>query len=153
MAQSTQRRAGFRFPPIQPGDWQGEVLPGGSVNLGQTVQDGPPRRTVEFSYMTIPASIHAVNRGFRWPAVIMIVTPTPMRLLQTDAGLLLKNDESPSLMLTLEVTRGQFSDMLRLLHEGRLKDFHFTVEQPLSTPATQWPVRSWGMTAALTSAR
>jgi hypothetical protein len=34
----------------------------------------------------------------------------------------------PSLSLSLEVTRGQFSDMSRMIGASHLKDFHFTVE-------------------------
>ncbi len=153
MARSTHKRGQFRLPSIQPGDWHGEILPGGSVNLGQTIQEGPPRRTVELSYITLPASMHSANRDFRWPGVIMIMAPTPMRVLQSDAGALLKSEDNPSLMLSLEVTRGQFADMLRLLEAKRLQTLHFSIEAPSEAEIGRWSIRSWGMTAELTDER
>ncbi|MCA1458184.1 hypothetical protein I6F35_34210 [Bradyrhizobium sp. BRP22] len=59
-----------------------------------------------------------------------------------DAGHLIKAQHLPSLHLSLEVTRCQFSDMLRLREAHRLKDFHFTVEDETDG---LWPVHSWGM--------
>ena len=62
------------------------------------------------------------------------------------AGTLLKASELPLLMLTLEVTRAQFSDMLRLWEAGRFKEFHFTLEEE---DDGSWPVQSWGMEVRL----
>ena len=81
---------------------------------------------------------------FTWPGVIMIMTPTPIRTDFPDAGCLFKAEHLPSLHLSLEVTRGQFSDMLRMLETSRLKDFHFTLEDEADG---SWPVYSWGMLA------
>lgn len=50
-----------------------------------------------------------------WPGVVMIMTPTPMKAEFPDAGHLFKAGHLPSLHLSLQVTRGQFSDMLRML--------------------------------------
>lgn len=77
--------------------------------------------------------------------VIMVMTPTPMKTEFPDAGHVFKA-EHLSLHLSLQVTRGQFSDMLRMLEEKRLKDLHFTVEDGANG---SWPVFSWGMSAAL----
>jgi hypothetical protein len=57
-----------------------------------------------------------------------------------------KAEHLPSLHVSLEVTRGQFSDMLGMLEAKRLKDLHFTVEDEANG---SWPVFSWGMSAAL----
>jgi len=54
-----------------------------------------------------------------------------------------KAEHLPSLSLSLEVTRGQFSDMLRMLEGNRLKDLQFTVEDGTDG---SWPVNSGGMT-------
>jgi hypothetical protein len=78
--------------------------------------------------------------------MIMTPTPTPTKTEFPDAGHLFKADHAPSLTLSLEVTRGQFSDMLRMLEAKRLKDFHFTVEDKADG---SWPVHSWGMTSTL----
>lgn len=76
----------------------------------------------------------------------MIMTPTPMKTEFPDAGHLLKAEHLPTLHLTLQVTRGQFSDMLKMFEVKRLKDLHFTVEDGANG---SWPVFSWGISAAL----
>lgn len=83
---------------------------------------------------------------FTWPGLIVIMTPTPMKTEFPDAGSLFKAERAPSLSLSLEVTRGQFSDMLRMLEAKRLKDFHFTIEEARDG---SWPVSSWGMSTTL----
>ncbi|ESY64008.1 hypothetical protein X743_32130 [Mesorhizobium sp. LNHC252B00] len=146
MPRTAGKRQGFRWPAIVPGDWQGEIIGGGSVNLGQVVQPGPPRQSVEFSYIILPATLIMPDRIFRWPGVVMVTAPTPMKTEFPDAGALFKADTLPSLSLSLQVTRSQFSDMLRLLEAGRFKDFHFTVE---GERENCWTIRSWGMTTGL----
>ena len=83
---------------------------------------------------------------FTWPGVIMILTPTPMKTETLDAGHLFKAEHLPSLHLSLVVTRGQFSEVLRMLETKRLKDPHLTVEDGTDG---SWPVFSWGISAAL----
>ena len=51
------------------------------------------------------------------------------------------------LMLALDVTRAQFSDMLRLWKANRFKEFHFTLEEEADGSC---PVHSWGMGVRLT---
>lgn len=118
MPRTARKHLGFRWPAMVPGNWQGEIIGGGSVNLGQVVQPGPPRQSVEFSYIILPATLIMPDRIFRWPGVVMIMAPTPMKTEFLDAGLLFKPDKLPSLSLSLEVTRSQFSDMLRYLKQG-----------------------------------
>lgn len=146
MPRTSGKREGFGWPAIVPGDWQGEVVGGGSVNLGQVVQPGPPRQSVEFSYIVLPVTLVMPNKSFRWPGVVMIMAPTPLKTEFPDAGALFKADKLPSLSLSLEVTRPQFSDMLRLLEAGRFKEFHFTIEDG---SGNSWRVRSWGMATQL----
>ena len=74
----------------------------------------------------------------------MVTTPTTIRTELPDAGALFMADCLPSLSLSLEVTRAQFSDMLRMLDERRLKEFHFTLEDKAGD---SWPIHSWGMAA------
>ncbi|UGY24969.1 hypothetical protein HU675_0045080 [Bradyrhizobium septentrionale] len=75
------------------------------------MQDGPPRQSVEFTYMIMPAGFTMPEVHFTWPGVIMTMTPTPMKTEFPDAGHLFKAENLPSLSLSLEVTRGQFSDI------------------------------------------
>ena len=136
-----------RFPEICPGDWIGEIVGSCSVNFGQVVQDGPPRQSVELTYRIMPAALAMPETRFTWPGVIMIMTPTPMKTEHADAGSLFKAAHLPALALSLDVTRGQFSDMLRMFEAKRLRGFHFTLE---AESDGAWPVRSWGMGAAIT---
>jgi hypothetical protein len=70
---------------------------------------------------------------------------TPMKTDSSDTG----RWHLPSLHLSLEVTRGQFSDMLRMLEAGRLKEFRFALEDEAEG---SWPIHSWGMSAAFDDA-
>ena len=63
-----------------------------------------------------------------------------------DAGQLFKAEYFPSLNLALEVSREQFSDMLRMLEAERLRGFHFTVEEEADG---SWSVFNRGMSVAL----
>jgi hypothetical protein len=65
--------------------------------------------------MIVPAALTMPEARFTWSGVIMIMTPTPMKTKFPDAGHLFMAEHLPSLHLSLEVTRCQFSDMLRLL--------------------------------------
>jgi hypothetical protein len=96
--------------------------------------------------MIMPSALTMPDPHFTWPGVVMIVTPTPMKTEFPDAGRLLRAEHLPTLSLSLEVTRVQFSDMLRMLESKRLKEFHFTVEDGSDG---SWPIHSWGMTAML----
>jgi hypothetical protein len=135
----------FAFPGIKPGSWRGEILDRGTVNFGQVVQAGPPRQAVEFSFMVVPASFTMPDPSFTWPGIVMIGAPTPLKPECLNAGDLFKSDRLPTLTLSLDVTRAQFSDMLRMLEANALKNFHFTHEEEGDGT---WPVLSWGMDAA-----
>jgi hypothetical protein len=126
---------------IEPGNWQGEILDGYTVSFGQAVQHGPPRRSVEFSYITMSAVLTSPEARFAWP-VIMVFVPTPIKPEWSDAGRLLSSQRLLSLGLSLRVTREQFSDLLRMLEASRLKDLHFTLEDEANG---SWPVHSWGI--------
>ncbi|MER8536663.1 hypothetical protein NKH61_27650 [Mesorhizobium sp. M1005] len=69
-----------------------------------------------------------------------------MKTEHPDAGALFEADQFPSLSLSLDVTRAQFSDMLPRFEAKRFRDFHFTVEDKEADG--RWPVRSWGMGTA-----
>lgn len=146
MATRKQNKRLFELPDIRSGNWSGEILGSCTVNFGQVVQPGPPRQSVEFTYVVMPAAFTMPEARFTWPGIIMIMTPTPMKTEFPDAGFLFKAEHLPSLHLSLEVTRGQFSDMLRIFESKHLKSFHFKVEDGLDG---SWPVFSWGMSATL----
>jgi hypothetical protein len=140
------KKRGFKLPDIVAGDWRGEIAGSASVNLGQAVQDGPPRQSVEFSYVILPAMLIMPEGRFTWPGVVMIMAPTPLKTDCEDAGSLFKAPNLPSLTLALDVTRAQFSDVVRMLEAKRLKHFHFTLE---AERGKAWPVRSWGIGTSL----
>jgi hypothetical protein len=136
----------LQLPPIGAGEWRGEIVGSANINFGQVVQPGPPRQSVEFTYVILPASLIMPNAAFRWPGIVMIMAPTPMKTEHPDAGVLFEADQLASLSLSLHVTRAQFSDMLPRIEAHRLKDFYFTVEE--KDAEGRWPVRSWGMETA-----
>lgn len=76
-------------PVVGPGNWQGEIPDGYTVSFGQAVQDGPPRRSVEFSYIVTPAVFASPNAQFAWPGIILIFAPIPIKVKFSGAGLLL----------------------------------------------------------------
>ncbi|WP_244571353.1 hypothetical protein [Mesorhizobium carmichaelinearum] len=76
----------------------------------------------------------------------MIMAPTPMKTEHPNAGVLFEADQLPSLSLSLDVTRAQFSDMLPRFEAKQFRDFHFTVEEKEADG--RWLVRSWGMGTA-----
>lgn len=137
-----KKAAGFQPPPIVPGAWRGEVVGAANVSFGQVVQPGPPRQSVEFTYIVVPLALTMPDGAFTWPGVLMMMVPTPMKTEFPDAGMLFHSGPLPSLSLSLEVTRAQFSDMLPRFEAGLFKDFHFTLEERKDE---SWPVRSWGM--------
>jgi hypothetical protein len=141
MSKARTKTTDFKFPEPTPGSWKGEMLSNYTVNFGQQVQPGPPRQSVEFSYIVMPATLKMPS-GFDWPGIIMIMPPTPMKTEFPDAGSLFRSEQSPFLTLTLQVTRAQFSDMLRVLEAQRLKHLHFTVGDKVDN---SWPIHSWGM--------
>lgn len=130
------------LPEIRPGNWQGEILDGYTISPGQVVQDGPPRRSMEFSYIVTPAVFTSPDVQFAWPGIVLIFAPTQLKTDFRDAGQLLGAERLLSLNLSLKVGRQQFSDMVRLLEANRLKDFHFTVEEGADR---SWPVHSWSI--------
>jgi hypothetical protein len=147
MPRAAKKPGSLKLPDIKPGNWRGEIVGGISLNFGEIVQPGPPRQSVEFTYMIMPAALTMPEARFTWLGIIMIMTPTPMKTEFPDAGSLFKAEHMPSLGLFLEVTRAQFSDILRMLEAKRMRNFHFTIEDEI---AGSWPVQSWGMSTSVT---
>lgn len=58
----------------------------------------------------------------------MIMAPTSMKPVWDDAGNVFNNDGLFSLSVALHLTRGQFSDAVRLLEVKRLKRIHLELE-------------------------
>lgn len=148
MPQKRKKPGGFRLPDFIAGSWHGELVGTPSLHFGQTVQPGPPRRAVEFSYLLGAALLLPPDKKFRWPGIVTCWAPTPMKTEFPDAGLMFRSEPSPSLCLSLEVTRSQFSDLVRVLETGRFKEFYFTAEDGAGG---HWPIHSWGMTAEIRS--
>jgi hypothetical protein len=55
MRSAKPKRELVRPPVVGPGNWKSEILDGYTFSFGQAVQDGPPRRSVEFSYIIMQA--------------------------------------------------------------------------------------------------
>jgi hypothetical protein len=74
-----KKKPSYKLPDVRPGNWRREILGGCTINFGQVVQPGPPRQSVEFTYVIRPAAFTMLEARFTWPGVIMIMTPTPMK--------------------------------------------------------------------------
>ncbi len=131
-------------PAIRAGDCQGEILGTVHTHFGRLSQD--EARSREFSYMTLPIALMMPGSRAPWPGVLIIITPARMKKPQGKAGVLIRGSSMPTLMLSLEVSRPQYSDMLRMFEVKRFRSFHFTVAEP---DGKVWPIRSWGMSATL----
>lgn len=131
----------FALPAIEVGDWHGEFAGPPSGNIGQHVQPGPPIMLVEFTYLMLGAVVISPISKFRWPAVVSFWARTALTSERVEAGLMFKSDEIPSVNVSFEVTRQQFTETCWLFREELLKDFHFRVG-----PGTDnhWPLESWG---------
>ncbi|EFO30178.1 conserved hypothetical protein [Roseibium sp. TrichSKD4] len=132
---------------IEPGDWTGEIVGISSIQFGQQVQDGPPKQTVEFSYMILTATIKKDGDDFRWPATVMIIAPTQLAKDRRSAGYFQQEHRARLLSMTISVTRAQFSDMLRSFELGLPKDFYFSIEEGVDGV---WALQSWGITTRFT---
>jgi hypothetical protein len=113
-----------------------------TISFAQAVQDGPPRRSVEFSYIVMPAVFASPNTQFAWLDIILIFAPTPMKPESSEAGRLLSRQRLLFLSLSLRVTHEQFSGLLRMLEASLLKDLHFTLEDEQTG---SWPIHSWAI--------
>lgn len=133
---------------IRTGQWEGEILGLGSIHFGQEVQDGPPRHSVEFSYVVLSVLLKKVGESNGWPTAVMLTAPTRKETKGCDAGYLHQVGGAPMLSMSLSVNRAQFSDMLRSFEHGLPKEFYFTLEDGVDGV---WPVRSWGMSARVSS--
>ncbi|MBA1343942.1 hypothetical protein [Rhizobium sp. WYCCWR 11146] len=129
------------LPEIEVGDWHGEFAGPPSGNIGQHIQPGPPTMVVEFTYLLVGAVVVSPISRFRWPAVVSFWVRTALTPERIEAGLIFKSREIPSVNVSFEVTRDQFTETCWLFKEKLLKDFHFRIG-----PGTDnhWPLESWG---------
>ncbi|WP_245267981.1 hypothetical protein [Rhizobium sp. 42MFCr.1] len=96
---------------------------------------------VEFTYLILGAVVISPISKVRWPAVISFWVPTALTPNREEAGFMFKSDQIPSVNISFEVTRQQFTETCWLFREKLLKDFHFRL-----APGTDnhWPLESWG---------
>ena len=146
-----RRRPGSResrsmMPNIVAGDWRAELLGGGSLNLGGTVNQAPAPHAIEFSFMTLPACAYGPGRVVL-PAVIVLMPPAgPVE--HADVGGLMRN--GPAAMIDLFVTRSLFSDLIPRIESGKVKTITFKVE---GGAGAKWPISLWSIKASLAPAR
>lgn len=138
---SRSHRPKFTWPDIEIGSWSGEFAGSPSGSIGQNVQPGPPVTTIEFTYLFVGAAVVSPVSRFRWPAIVAFSVPTSLKPASDDAGFMFRSQNLPSLNLSFEITRHQYSDICWLFREKRLRDFHFTV---LPGKNNHWPLKVWG---------
>ena len=125
-------------------------MDGFTVSFGQVVQNGPPRRSVEFPYLLSHEFYPAGSAVHLAGIYLDLCSNSPLKTRPPHAGHLLSAKGLLSLSLSLEVTRAQFSDVLRMFEASKLKDLHFTLEEG---PDGLWPVHSWGIQVKWTRLR
>ncbi|AVA21295.1 hypothetical protein NXC24_CH01644 [Rhizobium sp. NXC24] len=136
-----KRRPRLSWPEIEVGAWLGEFAGGPSGAIGQHVQPGPPCMVVEFTYLIVGAAVVSPISKFRWPAVVSFWVRTPLTPDGIEAGFMFKSENSPTLNISFEVTRQQFTETAWLFREKLMKDFHFTAGPGADQ---HWPLESWG---------
>jgi hypothetical protein len=101
---------------------------------------------VEFSYMMLPVTLTMPDNPFTWPGALFIMAPPRIEQRLERAGTLFSGSQLPALVLSLNVTRPQYSDLLWMIVTKRLGALDFTVEEGVGN---SWPIRSWGMASSL----
>ena len=124
----TRRKPESVLPGIEQGEWRGELVASKNLQFGQVMQSAVTSHLVEFSYIVASQILHS-PRGRTWPGALMVVAPNPMRPPSQDAGVLMKARQWPTLTLSLNLTRDQFSYMLRLFEANKLKELRFTLRK------------------------
>ncbi len=141
-----RNRPALKLPEIVAGEWKGEFVAGGSVHLGHVLQEGPPKRSVEFSYCTTPAIVRPSASTFERPCVVMFSAPKHLTMEPPASGSLFTSTDGILLILSLEVERCQFTDITRAFGEKRLNNFYFSLRALVDE---SWQVGSWGTTYEL----
>lgn len=90
-------------------------------NIGQYIQ-GLPIIVLEFTYLIVGAVVISPISKFRWPAVVSFWVRTALAHERVEAGVMFKSDEIPSVNVSFEVTRQQFTLSLLRLRRGQDPD-------------------------------
>ena len=143
---SRKRSSRLEFPAIATGSWKGEIAGRPLAHFGQQTQPGKPPRSVEFSYMMLPVTLAMPDNAFTWPGALIIMAPPSIGRQLQGAGTLFSGSQLPALVLPLNVTRPQYSDMLWMIATKGFRNFDFTVEERVGN---SWPIRSRGMATSL----
>jgi len=137
-----KKRETPKLPSIVPGEWQAELLGGGSLQLGGAINQQPVPHAIEFSFLTLPAL--AVGPGkIGLAAVVVLICPAEAGVNE-HPGLLMQNGLVT--MIDLSVTRALFSDLLPRIECGKVKSIKFNVVEGTEG---KLPISSWSITAAL----
>lgn len=119
---------------MNAGNWEGEAVGAGSLHLGRQSTGHSP---AELSYLVFPVALQTPDK-MKLPGVLSIFAPT--EIVETRyAGFLFHRI---TVMVSFEVGRYQFSDLIQLVRQGLFKRFHFTSIEKQDDG--MWPITSWG---------
>jgi hypothetical protein len=62
-----KKKPSLKLADVKPGNWRGEILGSCTVNFGQVAQPGPPKQSVEFTYIIMPAAFNMPEARFTRP--------------------------------------------------------------------------------------
>jgi hypothetical protein len=136
----------LEVPAVLAGSWKGEIAGKPHAHFGQQTQPGKPPRSVEFSYTMLPVTLTMPDNSFTWPGALFIMAPHRIEKRLERAGTLFSGSQLPALVLSLNVTRAQYSDLLWMIVTKKFGPLDFTVEERVGN---SWPIRSWGMATSL----
>lgn len=130
------------LPAIVPGEWQAELLGGGSLHLGGATNQTPTPHAIEFSFVTLPA-LATGPAQIGLPAVVFLMCPAEP-IVNDRPGLFMQNGLVT--IIDLSVTRALFSDLLPRPERAQAKSMAFKAE---AGPEGRLPISSWGLTFSL----
>jgi hypothetical protein len=136
----------LEVPAVLAGSWKGEIAGKPHAHCGQQTQPGKPPRSVEFSYMMLPVTLTMPDKLLHLARGALHHGPHRIEKRLERAGTLFSGSQLPALVLSLNVTRPQYSDLLRMIVTKRFGALDFTVEERVGN---SWPIRSWGMATSL----
>jgi len=124
MRHARKKRPFLNPPEVKAGNWQGAILDGCTISFGQAVQDGPPRRSVEFSYIVMPAPFIPPEAQFTWPSRAPAGAP-PLRASLVCLGAALLVTASPTMQGRNRKVRRptQYAGAASRRHPGRSDRF------------------------------
>jgi hypothetical protein len=129
-----------KLPAIVPGEWRVQLLGGGSLHLGCSINREPKPHSIEFSFMTLPVFASGPAK-IGLAAVVVLICPAAL-VVQEHSGCFMQNGLVT--MIDLSVTRALFSDLVQRLEARKVNQITFKAEEGAEgrLPVTWWSIEA-----------